>query len=237
MIVREVVARIRKLLVISSEPLYRRPLRYGVGAGTEHQKVIGSCECRSVVDIGANRGQFALVARQCFPQATIFSFEPLPGPAKQFRRVFAGDQQVILRETAIGPKNGMEIMHVSRKDDSSSLLPITALQERVFPGTAEVGRQSVEIGPLSKFVSPKDIAPPALLKLDVQGYEVEALKGCEDLLDRFAYVYVECSFVELYRGQVNAHPLQPAQQQKQDFIDLPEAARDAHVERGSPKSP
>jgi len=45
------------------------------------------------------------------------------------------------------------------------------------------------------------ILPPALLKIDVQGYELEALRGCEPLLDRFRHVYVECSFMELYEGQ------------------------------------
>lgn len=49
-----------------------------------------------------------------------------------------------------------------------------------------------------------DIEAPALLKLDVQGFELQALAGCEPLLDRFAWVYVECSFVELYAGQAFA---------------------------------
>ena len=38
----------------------------------------------------------------------------------------------------------------------------------------------------------------------MQGFELEALRGCEDLLKRFAYVYAECSFVELYSGQALA---------------------------------
>jgi hypothetical protein len=41
--------------------------------------------------------------------------------------------------------------------------------------------------------------------MDVQGYEGHVLRGCEDLLDLFSYVYVECSFVELYSGQTLAH--------------------------------
>src|SRR5690606_18103140 len=40
-----------------------------------------------------------------------------------------------------------------------------------------------------------------LLKLDVQGFELEALAGCEEILERFDWVYAECSFVELYVGQ------------------------------------
>ena len=49
-----------------------------------------------------------------------------------------------------------------------------------------------------------DLAAPALLKLDVQGYELQALRGCETLLDAFAWVYCECSFVALYEGQALA---------------------------------
>ncbi|MGA7966535.1 MAG: FkbM family methyltransferase, partial [Gammaproteobacteria bacterium] len=50
----------------------------------------------------------------------------------------------------------------------------------------------------------EEIASPALLKLDVQGFELPTLQGCEDLLSRFAWVYVECSFIELYEGQALA---------------------------------
>jgi len=157
-----------------------------------------------VVDIGANRGQFALVARQCQPQARVISFEPLPPAAAKFRAVFADDDRVTLHEVAIGPVPGNATIHVSRRDDSSSLLPITATQVALFPGTEETSIAVVRVAPLHEFVSVDDIQPPAFLKLDVQGYELEALRGCEDLLDRFACVYAECSFVELYAGQALA---------------------------------
>jgi len=40
-----------------------------------------------------------------------------------------------------------------------------------------------------------------MLKLDVQGYELSALTGCESLLRHFDWVYCECSYVEFYAGQ------------------------------------
>ncbi len=40
-----------------------------------------------------------------------------------------------------------------------------------------------------------------MLKLDVQGFEYEALSGCESMLSSFDLIYCECSFVELYSGQ------------------------------------
>jgi len=182
-----------------------RALRFGVAAGVEHFAVLRSLgEVRTVVDIGANRGQFALVARHCFPAATLVSFEPLPGPAALYRAVFAGDGRARLVEAAIGVEPGEAVIHLSARDDSSSLLPITARQNALFPGTAEAGHSAIRVARLVDEVGAEDLVAPALLKLDVQGFELQALDGCEALLGRFAWVYVECSFVELYEGQAFA---------------------------------
>lgn len=157
-----------------------------------------------VVDIGANRGQFTLAARHCLRDTWIVAFEPLPGPADRFRRIFDGDARVALHSVAVGPQHREDTIHVAGKDDSSSLLPITEMQGSLFPGTEEVGTVVVQMAPLSEYLTAGEVETPALLKLDVQGYELEALKGCEALLDYFDYVYVECSFVELYAGQALA---------------------------------
>lgn len=95
-------------------------------------------------------------------------------------------------------------MHVSAHDDSSSLLPITRTQTQLFRGTDEVRTEEIRIGTLDEFLDSASIDDPALLKLDVQGFELEALRGCGDLLDRFSYLCAEGSFVELYEGQALA---------------------------------
>jgi FkbM family methyltransferase len=196
--------KLRKLAAICRCAAYRRALCMGVAAAAEHESLLGRLAFRTVVDVGANHGQFALVSRRCFPGARIVSFEPLPGPAARFRRVFAGDPSVTLQQVAIAPDPGEATMHISGRDDASSLLPITATQEVLFPGTAEVGTATVQVGPLHEFMTVEEIEPPALLKLDVQGFELEALRGCEKLLREFSFVYTECSFVELYAGQALA---------------------------------
>ena len=145
-----------------------------------------------------------MVARRCMPKARVISFEPLPAAAEKFRAVFEGDDRVMLHEVGISPVPGNATIHISRRDDSSSLLPITATQVALFPGTEEAATTIVRVGPLREFISAADIQVPALLKLDVQGFELEVLQGCEDMLDQFAYVYAECSFVELYVGQALA---------------------------------
>jgi hypothetical protein len=81
------------------------------------------------------------------------------------------------------------------------LFPIGELHAQIFPGTAECRRQAVRVERLDSILSATDIRPCALLKIDVEGYEIEALKGCGDLLDLFTYLYLEVSFVQLNDGQ------------------------------------
>jgi len=176
----------------------RRGLRYGVGATVEHWRALAGLDAATVVDIGANKGQFALLATELYPSATIYCFEPLAEPAARLRKMLG--VKITLFETAIGPCEGQGIIYVSRRPDSSSLLPI-GRQAELSPGTELHEERVVPVAPLTNYFSREDIKYPAMLKIDVQGYELEVLRGCEPLLFYFQYVYVECSFVELYRGQ------------------------------------
>ena len=95
------------------------------------------------------------------------------------------------------------MIYVSRRPDASSLLPI-AKQSEIFPGTELKEERIIPIARLTKYLSSEDVKSPALLKIDVQGYELEVLKGCDPLLSLFRFVYVEASFIELYQGQALA---------------------------------
>ena len=193
-----------KFCLIMKNPQYRRAfLRHRVAAAVEHENLfsrIGS-ELETVVDIGANRGQFALIASVHAPKAQIHSFEPLEEANEVFRLVFQEQPNVVLHKHAIGSALAEALLHVSRADDSSSLLPISDLQVSIFPGTEERSVRAVEVKPLAETLNKAMLHPPALLKIDVQGYELEVLKGCADLLTSFNYLLIEGSYVELYEGQ------------------------------------
>jgi FkbM family methyltransferase len=179
-------------------------LRTRVAASTEHDGILRGLGLDTVVDIGASRGQFALCIRRLYPIAQIFSFEPLANPARAYRLNFGDDPRAHFFNKAIGPMTGSSAMHVSRWDVSSSLLPFAQAQHDNFPFTEEFAQELVSTSPLSSCLDASSIAGCALLKLDVQGFELQALEGCSDVLCRFKYVYVEASFVELYVGQALA---------------------------------
>lgn len=199
--------RLMKLNQIILDPFLFSALLKGAVAGVEHRLVLQGLGCECVVDVGANRGQFALIARKVFPQASIHSFEPLEEPAKIFEKIFTNDARVTLYPYAIGREKTSSTIHVTKDDDSSSMLPITETQSTMFPGATEKETRQVTILPLSQALGATSIPPASLLKIDVQGFELEVLKGCEDILNRFLHLYIECSFIELYEGQALAHQI------------------------------
>jgi FkbM family methyltransferase len=194
-----------KLFRILMVPQYRRAfLRTRVAASIEHDRILSGLGLKTVVDIGANRGQFALCIRRLYPAARIYSFEPLEKPAGVWRETFANDERATLFNEAVAAESGTATMHVARWDVSSSLLPIAHAQRENFPLAEEASQQSVSKVLLADRIGTESIESPALLKLDVQGFELSALQGCAALLDRFDFVYVELSFIELYIGQALA---------------------------------
>ena len=86
--IKNLITKARKLVGILAVPAWRAALRrHRVAAGVEHARVLRNLgPVRMVVDVGANRGQFALA-----------------GPAALYRAVFAGDDRTRLVEAAIGP--------------------------------------------------------------------------------------------------------------------------------------
>nr|WP_300988344.1 FkbM family methyltransferase [Thiocapsa sp.] len=135
--------------------------------------------------------------RDRWPKARLICFEPLPGPRAKLARVTRGQAEI--HDCAPGAAPGEGRMHLATRTDSSSLLALGARQKAIY-GMEESGELRVPIKRLDA-CHPTPPKRPAQLKIDVQGFELEVLKGATDLLPNVDAVYVEASYVELYEGQ------------------------------------
>lgn len=195
--------RSRKLAVLLGRPSWRRAVRTGVAAAVEHRNVPFGHDFATVIDVGAHHGQFALLALELFPRSSILCVEPLPDALERLRTTVEADGRVTILAAAAAATSGHRKLHVSRKTDSSSLLPILKSYVDAFPGTEEASTLAVETETLDRLVGER-IRRPCLLKVDTQGGELEVLAGAEAVLTQVDTAYVECSFVEFYRGQALA---------------------------------
>jgi FkbM family methyltransferase len=176
-------------------------LMLGVAPSPEHLALLRSLNIDGIIDVGANRGQFTLACRLARADVPVVAFEPIPAEAETFRKVHGKSPGVTLIESAIGETNGSATLHLSASADSSSLLPIGRRQVEVFADTAQIAEITVPVSRLDEMAGNWSGRSRQLLKLDVQGYELSVLRGAVDTLRSCAYVYAECSEVELYDGQ------------------------------------
>ena len=153
-----------------------------------------------VIDVGANRGQFSLDVHTVLPHTPIIAFEPLQHEAAVYSAVFGAVPSVELRTHALGAEAGVQAMHVTRAADSSSLLaPTLCRTRRSRTPTRSTRRTSPS--PPSDALAGFHLGKSPLLKADVQGYELEVLKGAPLTLRSLRWVYLELSFVQLYEAQ------------------------------------
>src|SRR5438034_2781631 len=143
---------------------------------------------RTVVDIGANVGQFAEAARRAFPQAILHCFEPLPSCFATLSRRFAGAPGVLLYNTALADKPGMSTMTQSSFSPSSSLRGMGPTHVREFPWTAGGDQLAVRVSTLDVTFADVPLAGPLLVKIDVQGTEDLVIAGGRATLAEAAVV-------------------------------------------------
>ena len=156
---------------------------------------------RTVLDIGAHRGEFSSAIRVLLPQAQVYAFEPLPECSGELARRFGAGGSFQAFPVAIGATHDRITMWRNSYAKSSSVLPMADLHKDSFPWSAGTMPITVEMRALDEYLDQLKLEEKVLLKIDVQGYEEQVLKGATELLKRVAYVLLEVSFQPLYEGQ------------------------------------
>jgi FkbM family methyltransferase len=181
--------RLLKLAAVASHREYWRPFwssRVLPTAEFEHLPFLPGI--RTVLDVGANRGQFALFARRRFPGAAIHMFEPVREAAAVARRVVPG---AVMHEVALGASAGEVEFFVHPDSDQSSTLPVE--------GAAAISVPAARLDALEI-----DLEGPVLLKMDVQGAELAVMEGAAGILDRVDQVLCEVSVAGYIEGAPSA---------------------------------
>ncbi len=153
------------------------------------------------VDGGAHDGQMARRFLKRFPGLQIHAFEPnvdlfprlqanLDGvPGEQYRLALAGKSQTLK-------------MFINDSPMTSSVLPRNQNSEQYFDAVTKIKDvRELEATSLDDWFDQANLDRIDIIKLDLQGYELEALKGARRILERgVACIYLEVNYVPFYEG-------------------------------------
>ncbi|MGJ9412767.1 FkbM family methyltransferase [Aeromicrobium sp. CF4.19] len=176
-----------------------------IGRGSFAGRLAATLDARdvdTVLDVGANVGQYAALLRSAGFTGRIISCEPLSGAYAELGQRAAKDPRWTAVNTAVGAEPGEITINVAANSFSSSVRDMTDAHLRAAPGSGYVSSERVPLTTVAELVAEQRVDPTrCLLKIDTQGFEDEVLRGAGGLVGTLAAVQLELSFVELYAGQ------------------------------------
>jgi FkbM family methyltransferase len=172
---------------------------YRIVSSLTEQEVIP----KTVIDVGANIGQFSIACSKLLNSPQIYAFEPLPSCHQQFLLNTARLPNIIAYPIALGDTQGAVDFYVNSHTHSSSILPLTNDHSKSFPFAKVSEKITVTVSTLDLVFSEVELLPPTLLKIDAQGYEANVLKGSQNILENIDFVLLEVSFKPLYVGEAS----------------------------------
>lgn len=156
----------------------------------------------TIIDVGANVGQFSVASSHLFKNVQIYGFEPVPESFEKLSKNVSKLDRVTIHALALGEQAGHIVFHVNSHSHSSSALPLTKHHLMAFPHAKEDKVITVPVTTLDNISNELNLVSPVLLKLDVQGYEANVLKGAVETLKSVDYVLLEASFKPMYEGEL-----------------------------------
>lgn len=169
--------------------------------GLEQAAWLSEMGIKTVLDVGANVGQFAASIRKLLPEARIYAFEPVEECFQELSRANGDDRLFQSFPYALGNEDGTATLNVNDFTPSSSLLPMANSHVKEFPFAAKATDATVEVRRLDTIAPEMDLTGPMLIKLDVQGFEMQVIEGGRETLAQADVLITEISFAEFYSGQ------------------------------------
>lgn len=150
----------------------------------------------TVIDVGANQGQFGSRLRRSGYRGFISSFEPSPA-FESLKQVVNHDNKWQIFNVALGKEKGPAEMNIASNGNLSSSLkrPTGILKE--FPLEFQSGHK-INMERLDDVVT---LTKEAYLKIDVQGFEFEVLEGATKTMSHLIAVEFEAALTPLYEGE------------------------------------
>jgi len=148
----------------------------------------------SVIDVGASNGQWTRECLAVFPEAQYLLIDPLDANKSALAAMARDDTRLSVWQGAIGSAPGHLVLHCH--GDQSSFFA-----SKDFLGS----EKSVEVRTLDSFLTTGHLPAPLLIKADVQGYELEVLKGAGRCLESAELLLLELSFRQYYERGALAH--------------------------------
>lgn len=145
---------------------------------------------KNIFDVGAYKGDFALLANKIWSHSKIVCFEPLSKQITFLKELEKQHNNIKVIEGVVGDKK--KEIEFNEAETASSCL--SEQIEQGFPKTIK------QMNTLSNYIREYNLESPNLLKIDTQGYEYQVLLGCTDFIAEIDVILAELNFLDIHKN-------------------------------------
>ena len=177
-----------------------------------HQKRISNFlqnkSIKTVIDIGAHKGEFAQNALQIKSVNKIIAFEPQNKIFQLLKEKFANNTKITLNNFALSEKVEKKIMKINKMTATSTLnheinknsLYFKFKSFLLYQKNSIISEEEINTTTFDVFFNEETFDENTLLKIDTEGYELQVLKGSERKIKEVKYILIENQFSKMYKG-------------------------------------
>lgn len=162
------------------------------------ENVLSKNKINTVFDVGASRGNYAIMVRRYFPKAKIYSFEPHT-ESFQILKEKADKHNLKVFNIGLSSKSGKSKLWDYIKEDKTTNLTFPSIYKEVIKDVhrKKARSQTIKLTTIEMFAKKNKIKQIDLLKVDTEGNELNILKGASSMIDRKKIKVIQFEFNEM----------------------------------------
>ena len=159
----------------------------------------GAMPIQTIIDVGANIGQFCYKIKHHYPQSIVHSFEPVADAYQQLLNTTNSFTGVHCKQLALGNQTGKATIHLFGQNT-----PVASILSH-SPFSVDFAQQPdhtqvVDVQRLDEYCVNESVNGIDLLKIDTEGFDLEVLQGATKLLEEKAIRFIYCEWSYLGTG-------------------------------------
>ena len=177
-----------------------------------HQKRISKFlqnrSIKTIIDVGAHKGEFAQNALQIESVNKVIAFEPQKKIFSLLKEKFSNNDKVVLNNFALSEKVEKRIMKINKMTATSTLnheindnsLYFKFKSFLLYQKNSIIDEEEIDTTTFDAFFNEEIFNENTLLKIDTEGYEMHVLKGSEQKIGEIKYILIENQFSKMYKN-------------------------------------
>jgi FkbM family methyltransferase len=163
---------------------------------------------KTIIDVGAHKGEFAQNALQIEGVNKIIAFEPQKKIFELLKEKFLNNNKISLNNFALSEKVGKKMMKINKMTATSTLnneinknsLYFKFKSFLLYQKNSIITEEEINTTTFDAFFSGEKFYQNTLLKIDTEGYELNVLMGSDQKITEVRYILIENQYSKMYKN-------------------------------------